>query len=185
MQIVLIPTKQHIAHNVTSTQRNTLLSTQRFIPTTEKVVDYSRLIPLAQHTYSTQYSMTRTLHKILHFALNGSYLKHNILQYYSMIYANDTICHRYYSMNHTNDTICHRYYSMNHTTIKVFIFVGLHFRLFAAPDIFATLNFHQIFASFKPSFEFFDYSPGSNLCLLKPLAKMAKIKTGRYFKYSF
>ena len=143
--------------------------------------------------------MTRTLHKILHLALNGSYLKHNILQYYSMIYTYDTIGHRYYSMNHTNNTICHRYYSMiytyntichryysmNHTTTKAFIFTGLHFRLFAAPDIFASLNFHQIFASFKPNYEFFDCSPVSIFCLLKPLVKMAKIKTGRYFKYSF
>ena len=65
------------------------------------------------------------------------------------------------------------------TTVKAFIFAGLYFHLFAAPDLIASLNFCQIFTSSKPSLEFFDCSPSSNFHLLKPLAKMVKIKTGQ------
>ena len=54
-----------------------------------------------------------------------------------------------------------------------------YFRLYPAPEIFAGLNFRLIFASFKSGFEFFNYSPGSIFRLLKPLAKMAKIKAGQ------
>ena len=61
-------------------------------------------------------------------------------------------------------------------TVKAFTFASLYFRLFATPEIFAGLNFRKIFASSKPSFEYFECSPGSNFRLLKPLAKMAKIK---------
>ena len=59
------------------------------------------------------------------------------------------------------------------------MFAGLYFRLFAAPDKFTGLNFRLIFASSKPSFEYFDYSPGSNFRLLEPWAKMAKKKSGK------
>ena len=65
-----------------------------------------------------------------------------------------------------------------YNTVKAFIFASLYFRLFAAPDIFAGLNFRQFFASSKPSFELFNCSPGPNFHLLKTLAKMTKIKAG-------
>ena len=64
-------------------------------------------------------------------------------------------------------------------TVNASIYVSLYFRLFAASNIFADLNFHKIFVSSKPIFEYFDSSPSLNFRLLKPLAKIAKMKAKR------
>ena len=64
-------------------------------------------------------------------------------------------------------------------TVKAFISTGLYFHFFAAPEKFAGLTFRQIFASSKPSFEYFDCLPCLHFHLFKPLAKIAKIKARR------